>query len=325
MNLVKSRPLMVDERHFMCRVFHVFFTAFSLLCALAIAACTAVDASKQPATSGASALEPTKENSANVNSVAPALNAAAIVAQQNHRVAGLEKFATRGSAELRWHDEKGDHFEQAQVDLAWRNGGEQISLRADKMGERHAWAGANAKQWWLFEPKREPSRLWLGARNTPVPDSLLPFAGPDALLELLAAKAWPEKIGLSQDRPGNFWADFNRPARGAWVKTRVQVETNTGLPSHIWLLDAKGNVLAESELSEPVMADMNHLPMADRPMVASKITLKSVSNVGVWQIFWDEPGAREDRLKDRLFDLEVIRGVMRPAEVIDVEKDKPKR
>ncbi len=325
MSLVKSRPLMVDERRFMCRIFHVFFASFSLLCALAIGACTAVDASKQPATSGAPALEPTKEISANMKSVAPALDAVAIVEQQNHRVAGLEKFATRGSAELRWHDEKGDHFEQAQVDLAWRNGGEQISLRADKMGERLAWAGANAKQWWLFEPKREPSRLWLGARNTPVPDSLLPFAGPDALLELLAAKAWPEKIGLSQDHPGTFWADFDRPARGAWVKTRVQVDTNTGFPSHIWLLDAKGNVLAESELSEPVMADMNHLPMADRPMVASKITLKSVSNVGVWQIFWDEPGAREDRLKDRLFDLEVIRGVMRPAEVIDVEKDQPKR
>ena len=316
---------MVDERRFMSRVFQVFFTVFSLLCALAIGACTAVDASKQPATSGAPALEPTKENSDNVKSVTPALNAAAIVAQQNHRVAGLEKFATRGSAELRWHDEKGDHFEQAQVDLAWRNSGEQISLRADKMGERLAWAGANAKQWWLFEPKRDPSRLWLGARNTPMPDSLLPFAGPDALLELLAATPWPEKISLSQDHPGTFWADFDRPARGAWVKTRVQVDTNTGFPSHIWLVDANGNVLAESELSEPVMADMNHLPMADRPMVASKITLKSVSNVGVWQIFWDEPGAREDRLKDRLFDLEVIRGVMRPAEVIDVEKGQPKR
>ena len=325
MSLVKSRPLMVDERHFMCRIFHVFFASFSLLCALAIGACTAVDASKQPATSGAPALEPTKENSDNVKSVTPALNAAAIVAQQNHRVAGLEKFATRGSAELRWHDEKGDHFEQAQVDLAWRNSGEQISLRADKMGERLAWAGANAKQWWLFEPKREPSRLWLGARNTPVPDSLLPFAGPDALLVLLAATPWPEKISLSQDHLGTFWADFDRPARGAWVKTRVQVDTNSGFPSHIWLVDAKGNVLAESELSEPVMADMNHLPMADRPMVASKITLKSVSNVGVWQIFWDEPGAREDRLKDRLFDLEVIRGVMRPAEVIDVEKGQAKR
>ena len=325
MSLVKSRPLMVDERRFMSRVFQVFFTAFSLLCALAIGACTAVDASKQPSTRGAPALEPTKENSDNVKSVAPALNAAAIVAQQNHRVAGLEKFATRGSAELRWQDEKGDHFEQAQVDLAWRNGGEQISLRADKMGERLAWAGANAKQWWLFEPKREPSRLWLGARDTPVPDSLLPFAGPDALLELLAALSWPTSVAIMQESPDNFTAEFFRSPRGKWVKTRVEVVKNIGFPSHIWLLDAKGNVLAESELSLPVMAVMNHLPMADRPMVASKITLKSVSNVGVWQIFWDEPGAREDRLKDRLFDLEVIRGVMRPAEVIDLEKGQPKR
>ena len=299
----------------------IFMFVFMFVFVFAASAC----ASAQKPSEVTPALDQKKNSFADAKVPAPALDVLAIVAQQNHRVSGLNIFATRGSAELRWHDEKGDHFEQAQVDLAWRNGGDDISLRADKMGERLAWAGANAQQWWLFEPKREPSRLWLGARNTPVPDSLLPFAGPDALLELLAAKPWPEKITLSQDRPGNFWADFDRPKRGAWVKTRVQVETNTGFPSHIWLVDAKGNVLAESELSEPVMANMTHLPMADRPMVASKITLKSVSNIGVWQIFWDEPGAREDRLKDRLFDLEVIRGVMRPAEVIDLEKGQPKR
>ena len=311
----------------MSRVYQLILPVFiSVFMSVFIFTASACATAQKP---GEVTLEPTlvseKNSSADAKVAAPALDVLAIVAQQNHRVAGLNIFATRGSAELRWHDEKGDHFEQAQVDLAWRNGGDDISLRADKMGERLAWAGANAQQWWLFEPKREPSRLWLGARNTPVPDSLLPFAGPDALLELLAAKPWPEKITLSQDRPGTFWANFDRPKRGAWVKTRVQVETNTGFPSHIWLVDAKGNVLAESELSEPVMANMNHLPMADRPMVASKITLKSVSNIGVWQIFWDEPGAREDRLKDRLFDLEVIRGVMRPAEVIDLEKGQPKR
>ncbi len=294
---------------------------FVFLCAAAACA----TAQKPGEVTPALALETEKNSSADAKAAAPALDVLAIVAQQNHRVAGLKIFATRGSAELRWHDENGDHFEQAQVDLAWRNGGDDISLRADKMGERLAWAGANAQQWWLFEPKREPSRLWLGARDTPVPDSLLPFAGPDALLELLAALPWPTAVAIMQDSPDNFTAEFVRSPRGKWVKTRVEVLKNIGFPSHIWLLDAKGNVLAESELSEPVMANMNHLPMADRPMVASKITLKSVSNIGIWQIFWDEPGAREDRLKDRLFDLEVIRGVMRPAEVIDLEKGQPKR
>jgi hypothetical protein len=256
---------------------------------------------------------------------APPLDAAAIVAAQNHRVAGLERFAARGSAELRWHDETGDHFEQAQVDLAWRHGGQEIALRADKVGERLAWAGASPTQWWLFEPKREPTRLWLGARERPVPDSLLPFAGPDALLELLAAAPWPARIELAQDHPGSFTADFARPRRGEWAKTRVQVDAANGQPVHVWLLDGKGATLAESELSQPVMAAMDHLPMADRPLVASKITLKSPSNVGTWQIFWDEPGAREDRLKDRLFDLEVIRAAMRPAEVIDLEREPQKK
>jgi hypothetical protein len=307
----------------MSRVYQLILPIFMFVFLCAAAACAT--AQKPGEVTPALALEAEKNSSADAKVVAPALDMAAIVSQQNHRVAGLKIFATRGSAELRWHDEKGDHFEQAQVDLAWRNGGDDISLRADKMGERLAWAGANAKQWWLFEPKREPSRLWLGARDTPVPDSLLPFAGPDALLELLAALPWPTTVAIMQDSSDNFTAEFVRSPRGKWVKTRVEVLKNIGFPSHIWLLDAKGNVLAESELSEPVMANMNHLPMADRPMVASKITLKSVSNIGVWQIFWDEPGAREDRLKDRLFDLEVIRGVMRPAEVIDLEKGQPKR
>ena len=299
----------------------IFMFVFMFVFVFAASAC----ASAQKPSEVTPALDQKKNSFADAKVPAPALDVLAIVAQQNHRVAGLKIFATRGSAELRWHDENGDHFEQAQVDLAWRNGGDDISLRADKMGERLAWAGANAKQWWLFEPKREPSRLWLGARDTPVPDSLLPFAGPDALLELLAALSWPTSVAIMQESPDNFTAEFVRSPRGKWVKTRVEVLKNIEFPSHIWLLDAKGNVLAESELSLPVMAVMNHLPMADRPMVASKITLKSVSNIGVWQIFWDEPGAREDRLKDRLFDLEVIRGVMRPAEVIDLEKGQPKR
>ena len=311
----------------MSRVYQLILPVFiSVFKSVFIFTASACATAQKP---GEVTLEPTlvseKNSSADAKVAAPALDVLAIVAQQNHRVAGLKIFATRGSAELRWHDENGDHFEQAQVDLAWRNGGDDISLRADKMGERLAWAGANAKQWWLFEPKREPSRLWLGARDTPVPDSLLPFAGPDALLELLAALSWPTSVAIMQESPDNFTAEFVRSPRGKWVKTRVEVLKNIEFPSHIWLLDAKGNVLAESELSLPVMAVMNHLPMADRPMVASKITLKSVSNIGVWQIFWDEPGAREDRLKDRLFDLEVIRGVMRPAEVIDLEKGQPKR
>jgi len=291
--------------------------------ALSLMASCASDANQSPPRGDD--LAAGKNTSADTKVVEPVLDIAAIVARQNHRVAGMEKFAARGSAELRWHDEKGDHFEQAQVDIAWRNGGEQISLRADKLGERLAWAGANAKQWWLFEPKREPSRLWLGARNTPVPDSLLPFAGPDALLELLGAMAWPNTVSITQETPQTFTAEFARMPRGAWVKTRAQVDKNTGVPSHICMLDANDAVLAQSNLSEPVVAIMNHLPMADRPMVASKITLKSVSNVGVWQIFWDEPGAREDRLKDRLFDLEVIRSVMRPVDVIDLEKEKTQR
>ncbi|NDC45908.1 MAG: GTPase HflX, partial [Actinobacteria bacterium] len=45
-------------------------------------------------------------------------DATAFVRGQSQRVQALGDFASRGSAELRWKDEQGSHFEQAQVELA---------------------------------------------------------------------------------------------------------------------------------------------------------------------------------------------------------------
>jgi len=244
-------------------------------------------------------------------------------------VQALQQFASRGSAELRWKDEQGDHFEQAQIELAWRDGGERMALRADKLGERIAWAGADSTQWWIFEPKSEPSRLIIGARGMVPSGSALPFAGPESVMELLAARAWPENAqcvqGQSQESETQTqtknsccvqWS-LAKPI-GAWTSSRAWVQQPGALPVRIELLNVQGGVIASSELSRPLSVQVDGVPQGAWPDIAGTTQLRMSEGGGRWNIFWDAPGTNAERLKDRLFDLAVLREVMRPQQVRDL-------
>jgi hypothetical protein len=250
----------------------------------------------------------------------PVATASDFVHAQKERAKSLQSFASRGSAELRWKDEQGSHFEQAQVELAWRDGGERMALRADKVGERIAWAGADATQWWIFEPKADPSRLTLGPRGVEPKDSALPFAGPDSVMELLAVRAWPASARLGEALPdGTHWLSWtiSKPI-GSWCATRARVSKPGALPAAVELLDARGAVLASSELSRPMSVEIATLPPGAWPEVAGTTRLRMQGDGGAaWDVFWDAPGTNPERLKDRLFDLNVLIEVMRPVVVRD--------
>ena len=248
----------------------------------------------------------------------PAASAAEFVHAQKERAKSLQSFASRGSAELRWKDEQGSHFEQAQVELAWRDGGERMALRADKVGERIAWAGADATQWWIFEPKADPSRLTLGPRGVEPKDSALPFAGPDSVMELLAARAWPDTATLGEPLPdGTRWLSWHisKPI-GSWCASRARVSKPGALPTVVELLDANGVLIASSELSRPMSVEIATLPPGAWPEVAGTTRLRMQGDGGAaWDVFWDAPGTNPERLKDRLFNLNVLIEVMRPGVV----------
>lgn len=253
---------------------------------------------------------------------APA-DASAFAAAQRARVENLRDFASRGSAELRWTDERGDHFEQAQVELAWRESGGRMALRADKLGERLAWAGADASRWWVFEIKSDPSRLVVGARGTAPNGSALPFAGPESVMELMAARPWPDTVRLAAaESGGGWWIAWRLPKPiGAWVGSRALLTAPGALPQRVELLDADGRALASSELSNPVTVEVRGVAPGAWPLVAGKTRLRTDAGSATWDVFWDAPGTDPDRLKDRLFDLSVLREVLRPQVVEDATLD----
>jgi hypothetical protein len=258
---------------------------------------------------------------------APAVSAdaAAFVSAQAARVRNLSDFASRGSAELRWKDESGDHFEQAQVELAWRDAGERMALRADKLGERLAWAGGDRTRWWIFDLQRTPSRLMLGARGTVPRDSMLPFAGPEAVIELMAARPWPASARALGEQDGARWIEWSlaKPI-GGWCASRALVTAPGALPRAVELLDASGAVLASAELSRPLSVNLRARSPGEWPDVAGTTRLRMAGGSGAtWDIFWDAPGDDPARLKDRLFELETLRAALRPQEVVEQDAAAP--
>lgn len=250
---------------------------------------------------------------------APPADAAVFVAAQRARVANLGDFASRGSAELRWNDAQGDHFEQAQVELAWREAGGRMALRADKLGERLAWAGADPARWWVFEIKSEPSRLLVGARGSVPQGSALPFAGPESVMELMAARPWPDGARFAAaESSGGWWMQWPlaKPV-GSWVATRALVAGPGELPLRMELLDATGGAIASSELSNPMTVEVRGVAPGAWPLVAGKTRLRTTAGSATWDVFWDAPGTDPERMKDRLFDLAVLREVLRPQVVED--------
>lgn len=278
---------------------------WALAGALALAGCTAAPTVSPDAATAAPLAPPA---------------ATEFVKGQAARVANLSDFVSRGSAELRWTDERGAHFEQAGVGLAWRDRGQRMALWADKVGERLAWAGADSAQWWIFEPKAEPSSLTRGPRGVVPRDTSLPFAGPESVMELLAARAWPEGATVQPGGDGAVRVQWTvQPAVGGWVASRAVVDRPGALPRRVELLRADGSVIASSELSQPMTVRVDALPTGAWPEVAGKVRLRMEGEQGaVWDVFWDAPSADPDRLKDRLFDLQALREVMRPQREVDL-------
>jgi len=266
---------------------------------------------------------PDPSPTATVPHAAAAAPASDFVRAQSERVRALRDFASRGSAEIHWKDEQGDHHEQTQLDLAWREGGGRVALRMDKLGERFAWSGADPESWWVFRLESKPTSLLIGRRDDPLPEDMLSFLGPDCLLELLGVSVWPDAATLEASAADGVWIRWNRSRpSGAWRATRVRVSQPGGLPAEVQLLAADGSVLVKAEHARPLSVEVAGAPPGAWPEVAgtTRFTLPGRQD-GSWEVFWDAPGTRPERLKDRLFDLAVLREVLHPDQVRDLRSE----
>jgi hypothetical protein len=288
---------------------------WAALAALALCACDAVKAVPQPQ--------------------GPAPDAAAVAAAQRARLAAIPTLAMRGVAELGWTDDAGTHVEDGDFELVLRAPLD-TSLRVTKFGERVMWAGSGNGQWWLFEPKAQPSRVTVGEVDAAADgQGLLGLMRPGQLLTTLGLQSIDESDvrGIEWDSGAGCWRA--RVERGG-VSMALELRHASLLPIGVEWLDAQGGVLMRSELSAFAWPGAEEAVTRPGALVATRV------RVSVFEPPADATLLREGRaplpratlalsagtptdgsarIKDRLFDFESLRAALKPDVVTRVGSD----
>ncbi len=256
-------------------------------------------------------------------------DAAAVAEAQRARLSAIPTLAMRGVAELRWADGAGAHVEDGDFELVLRAPLD-TSLRVTKFGERVLWAGSGNGQWWLFEPKAQPSRVTVGASDLPDgEDGLLALMRPAHLLATLGLRpieasevqeiVWDSRLGC--------WRALVRQGNS---RMSVELRHASLLPVGIDWLDAHGNVRVRSEMS--VFAWPGSEESVTRPgaLVPTRITVSMFDPPAEVALVRDGRAPAPDatlalsaapptdgtaRIRDRLFDFESLRASLKPEVV----------
>ena len=118
----------------------------------------------------------------------------AAIERQAQRLRRLQFFEGRGTVEFRWRDEKGNHFEQGDIDL-YLILPNKTGFNISKLGERFAWIGSDAEQWWLFLLKEKPTSVevhpWAQSSES-VHGEGMSIVSPKAILHLAGLSPLPD-------------------------------------------------------------------------------------------------------------------------------------
>ncbi len=259
----------------------------------------------------------------------PPPDAAAVAQAQRARLSSIPTLAMRGVAELRWTDDSGAHLEDGDFELVLRAPLD-TSLRVTKFGERVMWAGSGNGQWWLFEPRAQPSRVTVGDIDSPdEAEGLLALMRPAHLLAILGLRP----IDASQVS-GISWD----PRLGCWRasvqqgSSRMSVELRHAslLPVGVELLDANGDVQVRSEMSAFAWPGAEESVTRPGALVPTRITVsmfdppadaalvregRAPAPQATLSLSAAPPTDGAARIRDRLFDFDSLRTALKPESV----------
>ena len=256
----------------------------------------------------------------------PPPDAAAVAQAQRSRLAAIPTLALRGVAELRWKDASGAHVEDGDFELVLRAPLD-TSLRVTKFGERVLWAGSGNGQWWLFEPRAQPTRVTVGSVDAPGDaDGLLALMRPAHLLATLGLRPIDasQVRGIEWDARAGCW---RAQVQQGDAMMAVELRHASLLPVAVEWMDARGNVQLRSEMSafswpgaeESVTRPGALVPtriavsMFDPPADVALIREgRAPPAQATLSLSAAPPTDGAARIRDRLFDFESLRSALKP-------------
>lgn len=240
----------------------------------------------------------------------------------NERVGSLTRFWARSIVEARWTEEGGrKRFEQGDGHLIL-SFPDKSALTIGKLGDVKYWAGANGKQYWLYD---ELNGKLLHVGRTDAASS----AGANALRRsplLVKPSDMPYLIGvlplprlpLDPKKTYAKQVDSQIEVIVPDQPLRITFDAATMRPTQITLLDHEEKTLLTATLSRYERMEKENAAIG--PYVAHTIDLKLVEGGSRLTVYLSDPTDLERRVKDKLFDLEFLSKMLKPARIVDLDK-----
>lgn len=234
---------------------------------------------------------------------------------QNQRIGKLTAVRASGRIELRWRDDGGGHFEQADLDLSLARP-DRVYLSVKKLGERFLWFGADAGSAWLFDFRDDQTILYCASAEVPfspdVPGGDL--IDPARIQVLCGLGILPESRAqapvVSHDAGRKAWCVTVEDPRGL---TRLYLDRASLLPVEVEIFDLEGRRAFRSVIHADRYRRVSQRGVAplDRPQFPTLLDITGRGD-GEVKIALDEP---DDQVNPRLFDLRWLVDTFEPKAI----------
>lgn len=248
----------------------------------------------------------------------------------NARVAMLRRWHSRGVAELRWRDERGERREpQADIDLYVDLPG-RTALRVSKLGTVYLWVGSNGPRYWLFDFLGDERVAYVGRfadGSSMGSESGVIAVGPMALLDLFALTPLPVLPNDEQDSAVTYDAEHDAwrvEAMGAGGPIAIYFDRVSQSPVRVECMDGAGGVAYYSRIYKDryLSVPMPGISAATPPRMPGLVDVYALDETGEvtgWlKLALDAPtGHVDEGPMNRVFDLETLMRALRPDVVHD--------
>ncbi len=248
----------------------------------------------------------------------------AVESSYNERVERLSRLWARAVVSMRYRDVEGDRrYEQGDGHFQ-RLDGDKLALSVGKLGETLFWFGADEERYWLFDLTSEREVAYVGRHELLTREKAqrasLPVP-PHQFLTLAGLSALPEKPAVAQ----------TGRAKGGGVEVRVEedgrfwryvLDPVSMLPESVELLDASGEAVLVSELSEYATVDLTGEGY-DEPRAPGRIRIAHPASETEILVTIDGDmidGLRSGKPREMAFDFDVLVGALGPDDVIDLDE-----
>lgn len=249
---------------------------------------------------------------------------AEVTTAQARRLQALDQFYASGQIELRWRDEKGNHFEYGRGEFFFR-APDETALSLTKVGERFLWVGSAGGARWMFDLRERAPTLWLIGGEGPIEGAVEVVAASSGPLDLRrlslvdALGLFPlpaaEDLDAVLDDGDPIVVEFE----GDGGPLRVSVDAATRRPQRVEVLDDEGLVVLRSDLARFEPVDRPGRPPGNRPTFPNSVLIETADDAADRQevrLFLEPDPRGETRIVDRLFQLDGLVASLRPVRVV---------